>query len=314
MKKFLLLFSLVIAFSLPAYSQVVVPFITIAEGPIKGLARNPDGTLLLTVMGVPVIINANTRVHSPTALLTFNQVMDITRMPGRIQRGFMNGAALARGTQDAKGVITAVDVLLQPTAESVVVGMITKNSVGLLEMNQMPVKFCYDARYPGRGPMNTFAIPIDLASVTVGTTAAIDGYYDDASTFQSINLYIDTAAPPLSTAPQVAFIVTRATERIPNIQKGDDYDIRGGVTFFHDKAALTQSLNLYRIDNGKATFLGSTVATRNPLFPDYGLWQLKGSTFPTADPVLGNAPPVVRVVNTSPGANMATAEDIVDIR
>ncbi|MBB5031550.1 hypothetical protein [Prosthecobacter vanneervenii] len=316
MKKLHSLFLLLLACTLPAYSQVVdpgVPLVTIAEGPIKGLVRNADGTVLMTIMGVPVILNANTRVRTPMAVLTFNQLMSITKMPGRNQRGFMNGTALARGFQDANGVMTAVDVLVQP-AENVVVGMITKNSGGLLEMNQMPVKFCMDARMPSRGAMNGFAIPIDLASVTVGSTASVEGYYDDASTFQSINLYIDTLAPPLSRAPQVAFIVTRAVENIPNTKKGDTLDIRGGVTFFHDKAALTQSINLYRIDNNVATFLGSAVATRSLVYPDYGLWRFNGTTFPTADPVLGNAPTVIRAVNTSAGANMAFTEDIVDVR
>lgn len=291
----------------------VGPFVTIVEGPVKGLSRNPDGTLQMTVMGVPVIIKNTTRVHSPSSLLSFAQLMNITKMPGRLQRGFMNGTALVRGSQDALGVMTAVDVSLQP-AENVVVGMVTKNSGGQLLVNQMPVKFLNDARMPGRGAMNAFAIPVDLNSVMAGTTCSLEGYFDDSGTFQSANLYLDTNAPPLSTAPQVAFIVVRATERQPNIQKGDDYDIRGGVTFFHAGGATTQSISVYRVDNGLRTFLGSTTATRNPLFPNYGLWQLKGSTPASADPVLGNAPTVIRAVMTSPGANSASTEDIVDVR
>lgn len=298
-----------------AVAQVVDagPFVTIVEGPVKGLVRNADGTLQMTVMGVPVIIKSTTRLHSSTSLLTFTQLMNITKMPGRLQRGFMNGTALVRGSQDSNGVMTAVDVSLQP-AENVVVGMVTKNSGGQLLVNQMPVKFLNDARMPGRGAMNAFAIPVDLTVVPAGTTCSLEGYFDDAGTFQSVNLYLDTNAPPLSTAPQVAFIVARATERLPNTQKGDDYDIRGGVTFFHAGGATTQSISVYRIDNGVATFLGSTTATRNPLFPNYGFWQLKGSTFPSADPVLGNAPTVIRAINTSPGANAASTEDIVDVR
>jgi len=310
MKHFLLLLlsSLLLAQSLQA--QFPVPIITVVEGPVKGITRNADGTLLLTVMGVPVILNANTRIHSPSAFLTFNQLLNNNKLPGRIQRGFMNGVAIATGTQDAKGVMTAVNVSITP-AENVVVGMITKNSGGLLEMNQMPVKFCNDARMPGRGAMNAFAIPIDLPSVIVGTTATLEGYYDDASTFQSINLYLDTFAPPLSTAPQVSFMVLRATEQIT---KGDDVEALGGVTFFHAGGANTQTINLYRVDGKAVSLIGSGFATRDNVFTNYGQFRIRVTTPVSADPVLSKAPSILRAVNISPGAAMASTEDLVDIR
>lgn len=308
MKLLLLLISLLLVVN--ARAQFPAPIITVVEGPVKGIARNADGTLLLTVMGVPVILNANTRIHSTSAFLTFAQLLNITKMPGRIQRGFMNGTAIATGTQDAKGVMTAVNLSLTP-AENVVVGMITKNSGGSLEVNQMPVKFCNDARMPGRGAMNAFAIPIDLPSVIVGTTATLEGFYDDASTFQSINLYIDTFAPPLSTAPQVSFMVLRATEQIT---KGDDVEALGGVTFFHAGGANTQTINLYRVDGKAVSLIGSGVATRDNVFTNYGLFRIKVTTPVSADPVLSKAPSILRAVNISPGAAMASTEDLVDIR
>jgi hypothetical protein len=293
-----------------AQAQFPVPIPTIVEGPVKGISRNPDGSLLLTVMGVPVIVNSSTRVHSPSSFLTFAQLLNNTKLPGRLQRGFLNGTAIATGTQDAKGVMTAVNVSLTP-AENVVVGMITKNSGGVLEMNQMPVKFCNDARMPGRGAMNSFAIPIDLPSVIVGTTASLEGYYDDASAFQSINLYLDTFAPPLSKAPQVSFMVLRATEQIG---KGDTVEALGGVTFFHAGAASTQTINLYRVDGKTVSLIGSGVATRDNVFTDYGLFRIKVTTAVSSDPVLSKAPSILRAVNISPGAAMATTEDLVDIR
>ncbi len=293
-----------------AQAQVPVPIITSVEGPVKGITRNPDGTLLLTVMGVPVILNANTRIHSPTSFLTFNQLLNINKLPGRIQRGFMNGTAIATGTQNSQGVMTAVNLSIT-TAENAVAGMITKNSGGLLEMNQMPVKFCTDARMPGRGAMNSFAIPIDLSWVIVGTTAALEGYYDDASAFQSINLYLDTFAPPLSKAPQVSFIVLRATEQIG---KGDTVEALGGVTFFHAGAANTQTINLYRVDGKAVSLIGSGVATRDNVFTDYGLFKIKVTTAVSSDPILSKSPSILRAVNISPGAAMATTEDLVDIR
>lgn len=307
---FLLTISLLVLLGLPAKGQFPAPVITVVEGPIKGISRNPDGTLLLTVMGVPVILSASTRIHSPSAFLTFAQLLNITKLPGRNQRGFMNGTAIATGTQDAKGVMLATNVSITP-AENVVVGMITKNSGGSLEMNQMPVKFCNDARIPGRGAMNAFAIPIDLASVIVGTTATLEGYYDDASAFQSINLYIDTFAPPLSTAPQVSFMVLRATEQTT---KGDDVEALGGVTFFHAGAANTQTINLYRVDGKAVSLIGSGIATRDNVFTNYGLFRIRVTTAITADPVLSKAPSILRAVNISPGAAMASTEDLVDIR
>lgn len=310
MNRILFVFFSSLLLALHAQAQFPAPVITVVEGPVKGISRNADGTLLLTVMGVPVILSASTRVHSPSAFLTFNQLMNNTRMPGRTQRGFMNGTAIATGTQDANGVMTAVNLSITP-AENVVVGMITKNSGGLLEVNQMPVKFCTDARMPGRGAMNAFAIPIDLASVVVGTTATLEGYYDDASTFQSINLYIDTFAPPLSTAPQVSFMVLRATEQIT---KGDDVEALGGVTFFHAGGANTQTINLYRVDGKAVSLIGSGIATRDNVFTNYGLFKIKVTTPVSADPALSKAPSILRAVNISPGAGMASTEDLVDIR
>ena len=310
MKRILFLIFSSLLLVLHAQAQFPVPIITVVEGPVKAITRNADGTLLLTVMGVPVILNASTRIHSPSAFLTFNQLLNNTRLPGRTPRGFMNGTAIATGTQDAKGVMTAVNLSITP-AENVVVGMITKNSGGSLEMNQMPVKFCTDARIPGRGAMNAFAIPIDLPSVVVGTTATLEGYYDDASTFQSINCYIDTFAPPLSTAPQVSFMVLRATEQIG---KGDTVEVLGGVTFFHAGGANTQTINLYRVDGKAVSLIGSGIATRDNAFTDYGLFRIKVTTAVTSDPVQSKAPSILRAVNISPGAGMASTEDLVDIR
>lgn len=316
----LLLIALIGASSTRAEAQIFTPppFISIAEGPIKGIAKRPDGTMLMTVMGTPVIANANTRLYTSMAVLTMDQVLSIQRFPGRLQRGLMNGTAIAQGYTDDNGILTATHINLSPS-ENVIVGRVTQNSGGILAINRMNIKYCDDARMPARLPMNAFAIPIDISSVPVGTSATGEGYFDDEGSFRATNVYIDSlTAPPLTTAPQIAFIVVRAVEIIPNIQKGDTIDVRGGVTFFHEPSSLTQTIQVFRVDmvNGQRveTYLGATVATRNVAAPNYGLWNFRTTTAPSASPIYGSAPVTIKAVNISPGANNVFVEDLCDVR
>jgi hypothetical protein len=315
-----LLIALLVALCTRTEAQVFTPppFISIAEGPIKGIAKRPDGTLLMTVMGTPVIANATTRLYTSQAVLTMDQVLSTQRFPGRLQRGLMNGTAIAQGYTDDNGILTATHINLSP-AENVIVGRLTQNSGGILAINRMNIKYCDDARMPARPPMNPFAIAIDIAGIPVGTSATGEGYYDDEGSFRATSVFIDTlVAPPLTTDPQVSFIVVRAVEQIPNVQKGDTLDVRGGVTFFHEPASLTQTIQIFRVDmvNGRRveTYLGGTIATRNVGSPSYGLWNFKTTTAPSASPIYGSAPVTIKAVNISPGANNAFIEDLCDVR
>jgi hypothetical protein len=199
-------------------------------------------------------------------------------------------------------------------AENVLIGALT--SVGPATINRVPVDLlpANEPRLPADPVMNEFGIPVILNAVVLDKLAVSNGYYDGAR-FRAYHLEVDASADLVSNAPQIA--VTRALfrEQDPANQEGDGFEIRGGVTFMHAPGGVTQQqIEVFRLDGGAATSLGTTVALRDPEFPRFGKWRLRGDTPLTNDPILGRSPLRVRAVNLSIGANSVAAEADTDIR
>ena len=196
--------AVVAAFGLnPAQAQLALEM----EGPITGYSGNGPGVRpTVEVMGVPVTIERNTVLTSPTttradAGLGIGQWFRGARFPGRSQRGFLGGTATVTGTIELDGTITAEEIFAEP-AENVIVGVIsdatcvtpTCNTVGetitaiATATNPGVVLVALtDASTNGRmafdTPSGEFGFPIDLTAAPLdGLGLSVEGYYSDAAT------------------------------------------------------------------------------------------------------------------------------------
>lgn len=288
-----------------ALSQVV-PIEGAVEGPITAVTLN-GADLTLTVMGMTINVPAGVPITSSSTTLTPERLADPTPLPGRTQPGFVGGTAIVTGTADEAGVITAADVFVEP-AENVLTGVVTASVNGAIEINRVPISLDNDPRMPSFPLRNAFGFAIDPATVTAGNAGSAEGYFA-AGVFHAFLVEVDGPTQVLDPNPQVSVLRAQCRERTPNTQRGDEVEVRGGVTTAHVAPTVTtQTIQVFRVDNGIATLLGTTTATLDPLNPGFAEWRFRATTPPSADPVLGACPTLVRAVNVSPGANNATAE------
>lgn len=295
-----------------ATSQEPAPLPAEIEGPLGAVVASETG-VTLQVMDMTVIVPDGIPISSPSnASLGIDGLLDVTPLPGRIQEGFIGGTAIITGTVDAAGVTTADSVFIEP-AENVVVGVVTANEAGALSINQVPITLSTDPRMPAEPVRNAFGFEINPVAIAVGTPASAEGYFA-AGTFYAFLVEIDDVGELTTTSPQVSILRAQSRERVPNDQRGDEVEVRGGVTTGHASPEVaTQTLEVYRVDGSTATLLGTAIATVDPETPGVAEWRFRTVTPPSADPVLGSAPTVYRVVNISPGALNASAQASADI-
>ena len=144
------------------------------EGPISSITLQPDGSVVMTVIGVTVNVPVGTPVSSPSRSLTLRQLALRTRLPGRTQPGFIGGTALVNGVVEvATGAFTATDMVVEP-AENVLIGVVTQTTpLRILNSEIAPIN---DARIPF-SMVNQFGFEITAPSIPLGTPAAAEGYY-----------------------------------------------------------------------------------------------------------------------------------------
>ena len=296
--------------SIPAHAQIIVTSVASeVEGTVTAISTNFNGSVSMTVMGITVNVPVGTPVNTPTAQLTFAQLVSTTPLPNRTQPGFIGGTAIVTGTSDARGVLTADSVFVEP-AENVILGIVTANTASGISVNNIPVVFIQDARMLAEPVKDVNGIEIIRSSIPVGTGASVEGYYSNGI-FNAFLMEAEQGTPVLAT-PQVAITRATARERTPNTQRGDEYEIRGSTTMTHVAPGVTtQTIRVVRVDNGVETLLGNATATLD--ITGIALWRLRGATAPSADPVLGTAPTLVKAINTSAGANNAFTTSPVNV-
>lgn len=291
----------------PAYSQVVTPLPAEIEGPIDSVRILDNGTAVMRVMDIRVNIRPGTPITSPTATLTLEQLADPTPLPNRTQAGFVRGTAIVTGTTSSNGVITADNVFVEP-AENVVLGVITANDAGTIQLNGMPVSFLADPRIPAVPLKNAFGFEIIPTSVPPGTAASVEGYYA-GEIFNAFLMEVDGGGQLVNPNPQISILRAQVRERTPNNQRGDEVDVRGAVTTAHVAPGVTtQTIRVFRVDNGTQRAIGTTTATLDPATPGFASWNFRIETAPTNNVVLGTAPTLLRARNISAGAGNVTTE------
>lgn len=279
------------------------------EGPLKSV--HPT-TAELSVMGMRVILDSNTKIESPSTTLTVDQLKDSTPLPGRTEKGFEGGTATVTGTVDlATGIVTAATVFVEPS-ENVILGVVTENNAGQLKVNGVQIKYLNDPRMPLKAIQNEFGFAVKRESIPVGTPASVEGYFDGTD-FQAFLVEIDGPAELEDPNPQLSILRAQTRERRPN--KGDDVNIRGAVTTAHvTTGTTTQTIGIYRVDDGVEALITTVRARIVADTPGFAKWSFNGETNPSTHPVYGKAPRVIKAVNLSAGANLAFSVIDAEVR
>lgn len=278
---------------------------SILEGALNGLEKQADGSVIARVMATRVRVTAATRIYTPTANLTLEQLCATNRFPGRTLAGFLGGTVIAMGREESPLLVAARDFFVEP-AENVLIGTVTGVLAnGGVSINGTPVMRLEDSRIPAHPMRNAFGLEIDPTQIPLGTPATAEGYFDGRC-FRSFILDLTGVLPLKDTVnPQIGVTQARCTENFPDDRKGDRVDLLGGVTLFHLPANVaSQSVDIYRVDGGTATFLARTTATRDPVQPSLGLLNVRFETLPTTNPVLGRAPTLLKLVMPANGTTL----------
>ena len=295
---------LTIAMSVLFLNSTLLAQVTPPDAELEGPLLTVDqATGELSVMGIKVVINGNTKIESPSAVLTLDQLKDTTPLPGRTEEGFKGGTATVTGTVDPMtGVVTAATLHVEP-AENVVLGVITENVAGKVKVNGLQVEYLNDARMPLKAIQNEFGFAVKPESILVGTPGSIEGYYD-GTLFRAFLLEIDGQAEMVDPNPQVSIL--RAQTRDREDGKRDEVKARGAVTMKHAADNVTtQTVALYRVDNGVDAFLDVVEAERAEDNPEFAIWTYSGKTPPSSHPIYSHAPGTIKAVNLSEGAGLA---------
>ncbi len=312
MKPFVLLLSLlaVLLTSIPVHAQVLPAPTTIpgyTEGPISSITLQPDGSVIMTVIGVTVKVPVGTPVSSPSRSLTLRQLALRTRLPGRTEPGFIGATALINGVVDvATGSFTATDMVVEP-AENVLIGVVTQASpLRILNSEIVPST---DTRIPF-SMANQFGFGITAPTIPVGTNAAAEGYYAGGK-FQAFLLELTGNFPLTNPNSQINIMRAQSRERTPNAARGDEVDMRG---FYHARNGGVPTIQIFRVDGGVATLLGNATTIPDAELPNFGVWNFRIDTPTTADPVLGTLPVRLRAVLVAPDLSRAVASIDPDLR
>lgn len=295
-----------------AEAQVVAPLPGDLEGPIDAVTLGTNGALTIQALGMTVNVPNGTPISSPAGPLTRAQLADPTPFPGRTLGGFVGTVVIITGIVDpATGLITASDVLVDPV-HNTALGVVTGNTAGQLTVNNVPVTLLTDPRLRG-SVKNAFGFEIVPASIPVGSPVAVEGYFANGA-LQAFLVEVEIGGQLTTPNPQIAILRAQTRERTPNNQRGDEVEVRGSVTTAHAPNATTQTVRIFRVDNGVQRLIGTTTATVDPAFPGFASFIFRGTTAPSNNALLGTVPTVIRARNISPGARNATITVQADVR
>lgn len=280
------------------------------EGPLKSV--DPT-TGELSVMGMRVLVDGTTKIESPSATLTLDQLKDVTSLPGRADKGFEGGTATVTGTVDpATGIVTAQALHVEPS-ENVILGVLTENNVGQLKVNGIQIEYLTDPRMPLKAVQNEFGFKVKRETIPMGTPTSVEGYYD-GSVFRAFLVEIDGPADLETTTPQISILRAQTRDRRPG--RADEVNARGAVTMAHAPDGVnTQTIAIYRVDDGfPDSLLGTVQAQRIADNTAFARWTFSGQTPVSTHPVYSHAPTKIKAVNLSDGAGLVSTVFDAEVR
>jgi hypothetical protein len=280
------------------------------EGPVSN-RKLAAGGMTMNVVGVSVFVADGVAITSPTnSKLTTVDLLNNVSFPGRAEAGYDAATAIVAGKYDTDTKLLTADSIEIEPAENLLSGAFSKANP--LTINDVTVTKLSDSRMPCLKITNEFGFEVIPTDALVGTLAIAGGYFAN-NEFFAHTIELSGLADLKSNAPQLAITRAKAREREPNNKRGDELEIRGSVTLLHT-GATQQLIEIFRVDAGVETKLGTTVATMDADFNKFATFRYNDDTPPTVDPVLGKAPTTIRAYNRSDDAGNCKADLDTDLR
>jgi len=148
------------------------------EGTITAIIDTGDA-YQITVLDVPVRVDEDTAIFSPSAVLTRWQLLQ-DPLPGRSVPGFLNGSAIVIGSA-SNGAVRA-DILMVEPAENVLAGPAGDQRPDGPSILGIPVVLLSDPRMPGSA-MNELGFQIDPSTIAPGDFTVAEGYMGEDHVF-----------------------------------------------------------------------------------------------------------------------------------
>ncbi len=148
------------------------------EGTIAAIVDTGDAHQI-TVLDVPVRVDDDTAIFSPSAALTRWQLLQ-DPLPGRSVPGFLDGSAIVIGVA-SEGTVHA-DILMVEPAEHVLAGPATDQRPEGPSILGIPVVLLSDPRMPGMA-VNELGFQIDPSTIAPGDFTIAEGYMGEDHVF-----------------------------------------------------------------------------------------------------------------------------------
>lgn len=249
---------------LAAVAQVApLPFE--AEGVATDIRLRSDGDVELTIFGRVLRVPADAHIHTPTATLTPEQLASPIAFPGLGRPGFVGATAIVIGETrmapdgSAEPAITAVEI--EP-AETVLIGLVTRNEGGEMAVQGVPLAESTDPRLPSLGYHNAFGFPVLPATIPTGALAAVEGYYGDRDGIFR-HFAIEAAGGQLVDPVSPATSITRA-----RCSPGGSLEVLG--------ASYLPAAAVIEFRNAKTNYLFGAMSTTVGLeSPEFGTYRYR---------------------------------------
>ena len=258
------------------------------EGPISAINLNPDGSGMITVMGIEVQIPIGTPINPPTRLISMAQLSDPAPLAGRTEPGLIGGTAIIIGDTPDGIINIAEDIFVEP-AENVILGVITaadcpipapgddadrarfrlcnNNSMQALGTDLFRLTNANTSfRMPADPPVNELGFQINLgltheAGLLVGAAVALEGYFASDRLNWFAFEYAGIGVLRREDQPEISILRAQCRER----DDGIELDVMGAVHLANlDDPTGTQVR--IRVPGAGGTVFGTVGVT--PLIPE----------------------------------------------
>ncbi len=292
------------ALSLPmfAWAQAAPVFFEVEGGvsaiePVMNAANELIGANV-TMFGRPFFVPATANIHTPSATLTIEQLVNTDPLPGREESGFVGGTGILIGevgmAADGSAEPVIHDVAIEP-AETVLIGLVTANGPTGIRLLDITLREIGDPRMPSEGYMNDFGFQILPESLTPGTFAAAEGYYAADGNFWHYIVSASGGALAEPNTPQSSILRARCDQ-------GGRLEVQG--------ASYLPANALVEFYNANTGFRFGSIATSVDLeFPDFGSYRFRADVNDGPVDSDGGCPSEVLAKNVSNNTEVVAAVD-----
>jgi len=274
---------------------------TYLRGRVQTITQASGQLPVIRVGGANLSLTATTAVSTPTASLTTAQLLDTTPFIGTTNAGFLNSRAVVEaGPNPTNAAALVANTVFLVPAEDQLLGRITRTNGGLLSIEGVAVAALTDLRLPAVPVSDEAGTPVNLQATqpALGSYASARGYHD-GRVFRAYEIVVSSQAsggvapPTLSVASACA-----KYDSSSGSPAACRVEVQGVVSLRHAAPTVTtQRIAVYRVDGDVEAPLGTLTAVRSRLNPGEARFSGRLDLPESYDPVLRNAPTLLKLVN-----------------